>query len=123
VLAVRNLSYSTGPSGTYLQQLFERWGILQAIKDKIVVPPPGIPVGTLIARGKCELGFQQMSELMNLEGIDVLGPLPSSIQILTIFSGAISSGCQAPEAARRVLDYLASPPATAVKRRHGMQAA
>src|SRR5437016_2432258 len=68
VLAVRNLSYSTGPSGTYLQQLFERWGILQAIKDKIVVPPPGIPVGTLIARGKCELGFQQMSELTNLEG-------------------------------------------------------
>ena len=122
VLAARNLSYSTGPSGTYLQQLFERWGILQTIGNKIVVPPPGIPVGTLVARGECELGFQQMSELMNLPGIDVLGPLPPSIQTLTVFSGGISSGCGVPEDARRVLDYMASPAAAELKRRFGMEA-
>src|SRR5690349_5117583 len=92
VLAARNLSYSTGPSGTYLLQLFERWGILQTIRDKIVVPPPGLPVGALVAKGECELGFQQMSELMNFDGIDVLGSLPPSIQSFTVFSGGISNG-------------------------------
>jgi molybdate transport system substrate-binding protein len=121
VIGARNLSYSTGPSGTYLQQLFERWGILQTIKDKIVVPSPGVPVGTLVATGECELGFQQMSELMNLPGIDVLGPLPPSIQILTVFSGGISNGCRTPEAARQVLDYMASPAAAELKRRYGME--
>jgi molybdate transport system substrate-binding protein len=120
VLSARNLSYSTGPSGTYLLQLFERWGILQTIREKIVVPPPGIPVGTLVAKGECELGFQQMSELMNLDGIEVLGALPPSIQSFTIFSGGISSGCQAPDAARQVLDYMASPATAAVKRFYGM---
>jgi molybdate transport system substrate-binding protein len=123
VLAARNLGYSTGPSGTYLQQLFERWGILQAIREKIVVPPPGIAVGTLVARGECELGFQQMSELMNVQGIDVLGPLPPSIQTLTVFSGGITVRCNAAEDARRVLDNMESPAAAEVKRRYGMEPA
>jgi len=123
VLAVRNLSYSTGPSGTYLQQLFERWGILQTIRDKIVVAPPGVPVGTLVAKGECELGFQQMSELMNLRSIDVLGPLPPSIQTLTVFSGGISSGSKAADDCRRVLEYMASPATAELKRRYGMEAA
>ena len=123
VLSARSLSYSTGPSGTYLQQIFERWGILQTIQGRIVVPPPGIPVGTLVAKGECELGFQQMSELMNLSGIDVLGPLPPSIQSLTVFSGGIAKNCQSSEAARRVLDYMASPSAAALKRRFGMEPA
>jgi molybdate transport system substrate-binding protein len=121
VLAVRSLSYSTGPSGTYLQQMFERWGILQTIQSRIVVPPPGIPVGTLVAKGDCELGFQQMSELINLSGIEVLGPLPPPIQSLTVFSAGIAKSCQSPGAARRVLDYMASPSAAALKRRFGME--
>jgi molybdate transport system substrate-binding protein len=121
VLAARTLSYSTGPSGTYLQQLFERWGILQTIRHKIVVPPPGVPVGTLVANGECELGFQQMSELINLPGIDVLGLLPESIQSVTIFSGAVSSACATREAGRRVLNYMASPAAAELCRRYGME--
>jgi molybdate transport system substrate-binding protein len=123
VLTARSLSYSTGPSGTYLQRLFERWGILHTIRHKIVVPPPGVPVGTLVANGECELGFQQMSELINLPGIDVLGLLPESIQSVTVFSGAISSGCATPEAGRLVLDYMASPAAAELYRRYGMEAA
>ena len=122
MLAARNLSYSIGPSGTYVEQLFERWGILQTITNKIVIAPPGVPVRTLVANGECELGFQQMSELMNLQGIHVLGPLPASIQTLTVFSGGISSGCRAPEAARRVLDYMASTAAAELRRRYGMEA-
>jgi molybdate transport system substrate-binding protein len=123
VLNAKTLSYSTGPSGVYLEQLFERWGILQDIKRKIVVPPPGIPVGSLVAKGDSELGFQQLSELMNLPGIEVLGPLPAAIQTITIFSGGVSASSQNPEASRRVLEYMASPITADIKRRYGMEAA
>jgi len=122
VLAARTLSYSTGPSGVYLEKLFERWGILAEIRERIVVPPPGVPVGSLVASGKVELGFQQLSELMTLPGIEVLGPLPSPIQTITIFSGGISSGCAQPEAARALLDYLASPSVARTKHQFGMEA-
>ena len=123
VAAASTLSYSTGPSGLYLQQLFERWGILQTIQRRIVVPPPGVPVGSLVAKGQCELGFQQMSELINLAGIDVLGSLPDSIQMLTVFSAGISTTSQSPDAARRVLSYMASPATADLKRRLGMEPA
>lgn len=123
VLAAGTLSYSTGPSGVYLEKMFERWGILERIRSHIVVPPPGVPVGSLVASGKVELGFQQLSELKNLSGIDVVGPLPPQIQTITIFSGGISDICARPEAARALLSYMAAPGASAVKQRHGMEAA
>lgn len=123
VLAAKGVSYSTGPSGVYLENLFERWGILPQIRGRIVVAPPGVPVGSLVASGAVELGFQQLSELMTLPGIDVIGPLPPGIQTITIFSGAISCGCTRPELARALLDYLASPPVSDTKRRNGMDPA
>lgn len=121
VLAAKTLSYSTGPSGAYLEKLFERWGILEQIRDRIVVPPPGVPVGSLIAGGTVELGFQQLSELMGLAGIDVIGPLPPAIQTITVFSGGISCGCTQPELARALLGNLASVASAETKRRHGME--
>jgi molybdate transport system substrate-binding protein len=121
VLAAKTLSYSTGPSGVYLEKLFERWGILEQIRSRIVVAPPGVPVGSLVAGGQVELGFQQLSELMTLAGIDVIGPLPPQLQIITIFSGGISCGCTHPELARALLAYLVSPVTAETKRRHGME--
>src|SRR5690606_39400908 len=85
VEAARSLSYSTGPSGRHLEKVFERWGILDAIRDRIVVPPPGVPVASLVAEGKAEIGFQQLSELIGRDGIDVLGLVPAAIQSVTIF--------------------------------------
>ncbi|HVW70334.1 MAG TPA: substrate-binding domain-containing protein [Steroidobacteraceae bacterium] len=123
VLGAKTLSYSTGPSGVYLEKLFERWGILQQIRSRTVVSPPGVPVGSLVAGGQAELGFQQLSELMTLPGIKVLGPLPPAIQTITIFSGGVSAGCPRPEAARALLNYLKSPAAAAAKRRFGMDPA
>ena len=123
VLAARSLSYSTGPSGVRLNRLFERWGIADAIKGRIVQAPPGVPVGSLVADGRVELGFQQLSELLNLPGIDVLGPLPPAIQIITTFSGGVTVTCQRPEAARAMLAYMASPAAAEAKRRQGMEPA
>jgi molybdate transport system substrate-binding protein len=122
VLAAPSLSYSTGPSGVYLEQLFERWGILEQIRPRLVVPPPGVPVGALVADGRAALGFQQLSELMNLPGITVLGPLPDAIQNLTVFSGGICASSGSPAAARQLLQYLASPQVAQIKLQHGMQA-
>ena len=123
VLSAKTLSYSTGPSGVYLEKLFERWGILEEIRSRIVVPPPGKPVGSLVADGTVELGFQQLSELMTLPGIKVIGPLPPEIQTITLFSGGVSSGCDRPESGRALLEFMASPLAVAVKQQFGMEAA
>jgi 16S rRNA (cytidine1402-2'-O)-methyltransferase len=121
VTGAQTLSYSTGPSGVYLEKLFERWGILEQIRSRIVVPPSGVPVGSLVASGAAELGFQQLSELMNLPGIDVVGALPPEIQTLTIFSGAVAANSKAPDAARELLRFLASPDVAQIKRQHGME--
>ncbi|MEJ1961600.1 MAG: substrate-binding domain-containing protein [Gammaproteobacteria bacterium] len=123
VLGARTLSYSTGPSGVYLEKMFARWGILETIRPRIVVPPPGKPVGSLVADGTVELGFQQLSELLNLVGIIVVGPLPDAIQTITVFSGGVSANSAQPDAARAVLTYMASAPTSGVKQRHGMEAA
>lgn len=123
VLAARSISYSTGPSGVHLVKLFERWGIAAQIKDRIIEAPPGVPVGSLVARGEVELGFQQLSELMHLDGIAVLGPLPAAVQVLTTFSAGVGSHATQPDAARQFLAYLASPATAQAKRRHGMDPA
>ncbi len=123
VLATRNISYSTGPSGVALAKLFERWGIAEQIKDRIVTPPPGIPVGSLVAKGEVELGFQQLSELINLDGITVLGPLPPAIQIITTFSAGVCAGSQQAAAVRAMLADMNTPEAAAAKLRQGMEPA
>ena len=120
VLAARSIFYSTGPSGLALARLFERWGIAEQIKDRIVTAPPGIPVGALVASGEAELGFQQLSELLPIEGITVLGPLPDAIQVITTFSGGVCANSQQVEAARALLAYLSAPTTAAVKKRLGM---
>jgi molybdate transport system substrate-binding protein len=123
VLSARSLSYSTGPSGVHLATVFERWGIAKDIQPRIVQAPPGVPVGQLVAEGRVELGFQQLSELMHLPGIVVLGPLPPAIQIITTFSGGLSATSMQPDAVRAMLDFMASPAAAEAKRGNGMEPA
>lgn len=123
VLAAPSLSTSTGPSGVALAQLFERWGIAQQIASRLVTPPPGVPVGSLVAKGEVALGLQQRSELIHLAGITVVGDLPAEIAITTTFTAGVCSRSAQPEAARRLLAWLASPDAAEAKRRQGMQPA
>ncbi len=98
VLSARALGYSTGPSGVALAKLFERWGITDTLRERLVQAPPGVPVGALLARGEVELGFQQFSELTHLEGIDVLGTMPPGCEIITTFSAGL---CSRVDAGRR----------------------
>lgn len=123
VAQARSLSYSTGPSGVHLAQLFERWGLAEQVRGRLVQAPPGVPVGSLVAKGEVELGFQQLAELIHLDGIDVVGPLPPAIQVVTTFSGGVASTCTRPDAVRAWLAFLASPAALAAKRANGMEAA
>jgi molybdate transport system substrate-binding protein len=123
ILRARSIGYSTGPSGAHLVRLFERWGIVDAIAPGIVQAPPGLPVGTLVARGDVELGFQQLSELMHLPGIDIIGLLPAEIQVETVFAAAVCTASHCSAAVKAWLSFLASPEADAAKRRHGMEPA
>ena len=123
VLAARTLGHSTGPSGTALLKLFERWGILDEVRGRVVQAPPGVPVGRLVADGEVELGFQQYSEMMNVPGIAVLGPMPPGCEIVSIFSAGLCAASTHPEAVRALIEYMHSPDAAEAKRRHGMEPA
>ncbi len=127
VLAARSVSFSTGPSGVALAALFERWGIADEIKPRLVQAPPGVPVGTLVARGEVALGFQQLSELLHVPGITIAGPLPPEIQITTTFSaglpvGLVPGSAQAQQV-QALLAYMTSPQAAEAKRRQGIEPA
>jgi molybdate transport system substrate-binding protein len=121
VRAAGALAYSTGPSGNHLLALLERWGGAQALGVRLVQAPPGVPVAALLARGDAPLGFQQLSELQGQPGVTVLGALPPGAELVTLFSGGLASASPRPQAAARLLDYLASPETGAIKRRHGLE--
>jgi molybdate transport system substrate-binding protein len=116
----KSIGYSTGPSGAHLMLLLERWSIRELVAARLVQAPPGVPVGALLARGDVDIGFQQLSELLNIPGIDVLGALPASIQANTIFSGALCSTSTNRESTRALLAWLASSNGDAAKHRFGM---
>ncbi len=124
VLASSTLSYSTGPSGVYLEKLFERWGIADEVKPRTVVPPPGTPVGELVATGKVALGFQQLSELIHFPGVEVLGTLPSDVAFITTFSSGIptslTKGEQHVASVTAFCEFLVSAEAEDLKRKQGM---
>ncbi|SOE97144.1 molybdate transport system substrate-binding protein [Burkholderia sp. D7] len=126
ILAARSIGYSTGPSGAYLSRLFDRWGIANILAPRIVQAPSGVPVGTLVASGEAELGFQQLSEFMHLPGIDIIGSLPPEIQVITVFSAAIcttGTTAESADAAKSLLSFLQSSRADSTKLSHGMEPA
>ena len=122
IAAAPTIGYSTGPSGTALITLFERWGMAEALRTKIIQAQPGVPVGTLVARGEVALGFQQLSELMHLEGITVVGNMPDAAAITTVFSAATCAASSQRATLGRLYAFMTAPEAAAVKRKHGMQA-
>lgn len=123
VLAASSIGYSTGPSGTALIALFERWGIGDRVRDRLRQAPPGVPVGRMVAQGAVALGFQQSSELLGLPGIRLVGPLPAGAQITTTFSGAVCAASGRAAATAALLGWMASPDHAPILQRHGMEPA
>lgn len=120
MLAAKSIGYSTGPSGIYIKQLFDRLGIAEAVKDRVRVST-GVPVGKLIADGEVEIGFQQLSELMPVSGIDRLDALPPEIECVATFSTGVH--CKAPHAqgAHEFVRYLTSADAAPILRHTGLE--
>lgn len=122
VLSASSIGYSTGPSGTALIALFERWGIMADIQKKLRQAPAGVPVAALLARGDVALGFQQRSEMIDAPGIQVIGDLPAEIAIVTVFSGGVCSASKRSDEAHELLAAFAAPIYAAIKLEYGMTA-
>ena len=121
VLAAKSVGISTGPSGVYMSALFEKMGIADQVKSKLKVPPSGAQIGELVAKGEVDLGFQQVSEIVHVKGAQFVGPLPPEIQRVTVFAGAVHAASAEPDAARELLEFLASPEHAPLLQKHGLE--
>jgi molybdate transport system substrate-binding protein len=107
--AAKSVAHSrTGMSGIYFPTVLARLGIADEMKSKIVTPDPGTPVGEVVARGEAEIGVQQISELLPVAGIEIVGPLPASLQKITTFSAGVLTAAKEPDAARALVKFVAS---------------
>jgi molybdate transport system substrate-binding protein len=120
VTNARRIGYSTGPSGSAVMALLERWGLREELQGRLVQAPPGVPVGSLIASGQADLGFQQLSELLEAPGVRVLGPLPGDAAISSTFTGAVTATSRHLELAATVLRLLSADSAEALVASRGM---
>jgi molybdate transport system substrate-binding protein len=111
LLAAKSIAYSDSASGVYVStELFGKLGIADDMKSKAKMIP-ATPVGEIVARGEAEIGFQQISELKPVSGIDIVGPLPDELQKITVFSAGIATAAKEPEAGKALIKFLASPAA------------
>ena len=121
LLAAKAIAYSAGPSGVHMARLIANWGLTDQLKAKIVPPIPDVPIGEVVARGDADIGFQQVSELLPVTGIDYLGPLPADIQEVTVFSAGVHKAASQADAGRALLKFLTAPEAAAIIRKTGME--
>ncbi len=121
LLAAKSIAYSDSASGVYVStEMFEKLGVAEAMKDK-ARKIPATPVGEIVAHGDAEIGLQQISELKPVEGIDIVGPLPDDLQKITVFSAGIATVSREPDAGKALIKFLASPAASAVIVRSGLE--
>ena len=121
LLQAKSIAYSASVSGLYLStELFQRLGIADQImrKSRRI---EGERVGTVVARGEAEIGFQQTSELLSVPGIDYVGPLPPEVQKVAVFSAGVTVGARDSDAAHALIRFLASPEAAYAITKSGME--
>ena len=120
LLQAKSVAYSAQVSGIYLTtELFPRLGIADQMTKKGVRVDVG-RVGAVIARGEAEIGFQQISELMEVEGVDLVGPLPAEVQRVTVFTAAVTASSKSSGAAQALIEFLGSPRGTEVMKKSGL---
>ncbi len=120
LLDAKSIAYSDSASGVYIStEMLKALGIADQVagKSKMI---PGTPVGEAVARGEAELGFQQISELLPVPGLTLVGPIPPSVQRVTVFAAGVTVTSAAPAAARQLIAYLSSEAAANTVRRSGL---
>jgi molybdate transport system substrate-binding protein len=121
LLAAKSVAYSDSASGVYVStEMFAKLGIADEMKDK-AKKIPATPVGEIVARGDAELGFQQISEMLPVSGIDIVGQLPPDLQKITVFSAGIATVSKEPDAGRALIKFLASSAASATLVKSGLE--
>jgi len=109
LLAAKSVAHSkSGMSGIYFPTVLARLGIADAMKAKIVIPDPGTPIGEVVAKGDAEIGIQQISELLPVAGIEIVGPLPAALQKITTFSAGVLAAAKEPDVAAAVVKFVAA---------------
>ncbi len=120
LLAAKSIAYSDSASGVYIStEMLARLGIADAVKSKSTMVPAE-PVGRVVARGEAEIGFQPLSALRPVPGIDIVGPIPPEVQRPTVYAAGIATGAKEPAAAKALIEYLASPASAEAVRKSGM---
>ncbi|MDB5503067.1 MAG: transporter substrate-binding protein [Tardiphaga sp.] len=121
LLAAKTIAYSDSASGVYVStEMFNRLGIAEQMKGK-ARKIPATPVGEIVASGLAEIGFQQISELKPVAGIDIVGPLPPALQQITVFSAGLSSKAPQPDAGGALIAFLSSVQAAPVMAATGLE--
>ncbi len=121
LLAAKSIAYSDSASGVYIErEMLPRLGIADQLVGRARMIPAE-PVGAVVARGEAEIGFQQISELRPIRGIDLVGPLPPGLQRVTVFSAGALARSREPDAARALIRFLASPAAAGAIVDSGME--
>jgi molybdate transport system substrate-binding protein len=120
VLAAKSVAYSEGASGTYLVGMFQKLGIYDQVKSKAFIATANEPVGEKLVRGEAEIGFHQISELIPVKGIQIVGPLPAELQYITVFSGGVHSEAKQPDAAKALIKFLTTPAVGKSIKKHGL---
>jgi molybdate transport system substrate-binding protein len=117
----KSIAYSDSASGVYIENvLYQQLGVSPAVKAKSKMIPAD-PVGEIVARGEVELDFQQLSELLPLEGITILGPIPAEIQKVTLYAAGVAADAKEPEAAAALIKFLSAPAAASTIKRTGLE--
>jgi molybdate transport system substrate-binding protein len=116
----RSIMLSNGVSGIYLTALFKRWGLAEELEPKIARLPGSREVADAMVRGEADIAFLQVAEWLEVKGVTFVGPLPADIQEVTAISAGLNRKAVAPEAARALLEFLASPAAGAAKTKTGL---
>jgi molybdate transport system substrate-binding protein len=121
LLAAKSVAYSDSASGVYVStEMFQKLGIADEMKGKARAIPAE-PVAGVVARGDAEIGFQQISELLPVPGVDIVGQLPADVQKITVFSAGIAAVSKEPDAGKALIKFLASPAAAPAIIKSGME--
>jgi molybdate transport system substrate-binding protein len=119
--AAKSIGYSRGPSGIHFESVMKRLGVFDQVKGKLIQPALGVRVGALVAKGDAELGVQQINELIPIAGIDFVGPLPSDLQTVLVYSTGLPATAKEREAARALVKFPTSEAALPVFKKLGME--